>query len=236
MGVAGTLEKGLGQLLFQEGPHAVFLHDYVTKTYPYVSPNIQQVVGYGVEAFHKGGTSFMLKLLHPDDNRLFNTQVFADMLAFLAGLSPREQVHYRFSLNYRLRHPDGDYGCVQQQSVFLHSDAQGRPLSNFGTLTDITAFRADARMILTIEKILADRRAQEVHSHTYYPAQAEGCLTKKELEVLKWMLEGLNSRQIADKMFTSFHTVKTHRGHMLHKTNSRNTAGLIRYALQHGLL
>jgi DNA-binding CsgD family transcriptional regulator len=229
-------EPVLSSLFFQNGPHAVFLHDYVRKGYAYISPNIQQATGYCAADFLEGGAPFLLHLLHPDDRRIFNEVVFADMLAFLARQPLSMHAHYRFSLNYRLRHPNGRYGCVQQQGVFLCSDAQGRPLCNFGTLTDISTHKVDTRLVLKVEKLGADSCSENVYTHTYFPAPAEEQLTKKELEVLKWMLEGLNSRQIADKMFTSYHTVKTHRGHMLQKTNTKNATGLIRYALLNGLL
>ncbi len=53
--------------------------------------------------------------------------------------------------------------------------------------------------------------------------------TKREIEVLEYLLEGLPSKLIADKMHISVHTVDTYRRRLLAKTNTYNTTELINY-------
>lgn len=53
--------------------------------------------------------------------------------------------------------------------------------------------------------------------------------TKRELEVLEYLVEGLPSKLIADKMHISVHTVDTYRRRLLAKTNTFNTTELINY-------
>ncbi|MCB0477420.1 MAG: tetratricopeptide repeat protein [Crocinitomicaceae bacterium] len=53
--------------------------------------------------------------------------------------------------------------------------------------------------------------------------------TNRELEVLEFLLEGLPSKLIADKMNISVHTVDTYRRRLLSKTNTYNTTELINY-------
>lgn len=52
-------------------------------------------------------------------------------------------------------------------------------------------------------------------------------LTVREREVLKYLVQGLSSREIAEKLYISINTVQYHRKQLLHKTNSRNVAELI---------
>lgn len=52
-------------------------------------------------------------------------------------------------------------------------------------------------------------------------------LSKRELEVLELLLEGKTNKEIAQTLYISFDTVKTHRKNILLKTNARNTAALI---------
>lgn len=61
-------------------------------------------------------------------------------------------------------------------------------------------------------------------------------LSKRELEVLTLIGEGYTNAEIADKLFTSKRTIETHRQNLLDKTKARNTATLIKYALQRGLI
>ncbi|PKV62822.1 response regulator [Pontibacter ramchanderi] len=61
-------------------------------------------------------------------------------------------------------------------------------------------------------------------------------LSKRELEVLSLIGEGYTNAEIADRLFTSKRTVETHRQNLLDKTKARNTAALVKYALQRGLI
>jgi DNA-binding NarL/FixJ family response regulator len=61
-------------------------------------------------------------------------------------------------------------------------------------------------------------------------------LSKRESEVLALIAEGYTNQEIADKVFTSKRTVEGHRLNLIEKTGSRNTATLIRFAIQSGLI
>ncbi len=53
-------------------------------------------------------------------------------------------------------------------------------------------------------------------------------LSERETEVLKYVLEGKNSREIADLLYISLNTVHTHRRNILKKTGARSIVDLIR--------
>lgn len=61
-------------------------------------------------------------------------------------------------------------------------------------------------------------------------------LTDRELEILKLVCEGMNNKEIGEKLFISHRTVDTHRTNLMKKLEVHNVAGLIRYAVQHGLV
>lgn len=61
-------------------------------------------------------------------------------------------------------------------------------------------------------------------------------LTKREKDVLNLIFEGLSNKEIARKLNIGVRTVETHRANMLSKSNTKNTAGLIRFALSNQLL
>ncbi len=65
--------------------------------------------------------------------------------------------------------------------------------------------------------------------------QAAINLSKREIEVLRLVVQELSTTQIADKLFISHHTVDTHRKNLLSKLGVKNTAGLVKYAMQNGL-
>jgi DNA-binding NarL/FixJ family response regulator len=60
-------------------------------------------------------------------------------------------------------------------------------------------------------------------------------LTKREEEVLNLICQQFTSEEIGEKLFISVKTVNGHRNNLLEKTNSRNTAGLVIFALKNNL-
>jgi DNA-binding NarL/FixJ family response regulator len=61
-------------------------------------------------------------------------------------------------------------------------------------------------------------------------------LSRREKEVLQLIVNEHTTQEIADKLFISFATVETHRHNLLLKLSARNTAGLVRMAVEYGLL
>jgi len=58
-------------------------------------------------------------------------------------------------------------------------------------------------------------------------------LTQREIEVLKLICEQLTNAEIAKKLFLSIRTIDGYRNSLLQKTNSKNTAGLVLFAISH---
>lgn len=61
-------------------------------------------------------------------------------------------------------------------------------------------------------------------------------LTKTEVEVLKDIALGLTTKEIAEKRFSSFHTVNTHRKNIFRKIRVNNAHEATKYALRAGLI
>jgi DNA-binding NarL/FixJ family response regulator len=61
-------------------------------------------------------------------------------------------------------------------------------------------------------------------------------LSKREKEILFKICEGLSNQEIAETLFISKRTVDKHRANLLGKTNSKNTASLILFAIRNKLI
>lgn len=64
----------------------------------------------------------------------------------------------------------------------------------------------------------------------------ESGLTEREIEILRLIGEGYSNVEIANKLFLSKRTVEGHRQRLLDKTSLKNTASLIKYAVNTGLI
>ena len=70
----------------------------------------------------------------------------------------------------------------------------------------------------------AEQKADAVH------------LTEREKEVLRLIAMEYNTQEIATELFISVNTVETHRRNLLSKLNAKNIAGLVKFAMQLGLI
>jgi DNA-binding NarL/FixJ family response regulator len=61
-------------------------------------------------------------------------------------------------------------------------------------------------------------------------------LSERELEVLKQICIGLSNQEISEILHISKRTVDKHRANLLDKTNSKNTAHLVMYAIKNKLI
>ncbi len=66
--------------------------------------------------------------------------------------------------------------------------------------------------------------------------EAERPLSPREIEIVKLIAEGLTNKEIAGRLFLSTVTVDTHRKNILAKLHLKNTASLVKYAVDHKLL
>jgi DNA-binding NarL/FixJ family response regulator len=61
-------------------------------------------------------------------------------------------------------------------------------------------------------------------------------LTRREIEVLKLIAEGLTNPEIADKLFVSTSTIDSHRKNLISKLQVKNTAALVRVAFENKII
>lgn len=75
-----------------------------------------------------------------------------------------------------------------------------------------------------------DSVRESIHEHN------QPLLTRREIEVLKLIAEGLTNQEIADKLFVSASTVDSHRKNLISKLQVKNTAALVRTALENKII
>lgn len=61
-------------------------------------------------------------------------------------------------------------------------------------------------------------------------------ITCREYEILQLIAHEQTTKEIAQKLYISDHTVYTHRKNLLEKMGAKNTAGLVRKAFENGYL
>lgn len=79
--------------------------------------------------------------------------------------------------------------------------------------------------------VFSDAKDGKITNNSPFPR-----LSRREKEVLQLIVDEHTTQEIAEKLFISFGTVETHRRNILSKLGARNSAGLVRIALEYQLL
>lgn len=119
-------------------------------------------------------------------------------------------------------------------SGFLLKDADPEDLiSAVRTVGDSAAVispKATARLLRSIRMEQTPQRREPVELDLPDP------LTPRELEILKLIALGFSNQEIADELYISLPTVKTHVGRVLTKTQSRDRVHAVLFAFKHRLV
>ena len=126
------------------------------------------------------------------------------------------------------------YGHKEFVLEVMEAGAYGYLLKNVGkeelraAIADILEGRKhvapELRRIMELGDRFKDRRGE----NGYHP------LSKREQQVVRLILAEHTMLEIAEILFLSLDTVETHRRNIMHKLDVRNTAGLVKYAMERG--
>lgn len=86
------------------------------------------------------------------------------------------------------------------------------------------------------QRVLSPEATQTLVNAAIRPSETKYRLTEREIEVLTLMADGLNNREIAEKLFVSRSTVKYHISSIFAKLNVSNRSEAIALALKHKLI
>ena len=215
-------------------PSVVYLLDYRTDAYLFMSKNCEQMLGYTSDEVIERGPKWHVKNnLHPYDMKVFTSEVFSSFLDYTRSFSKSELPNIRFSVNIRAKRKDGVYIHALQQYTVIESDEAGNPLLTLGTWTDITAHKTDTKVVFAASRYHKKTGFSVITTDTFPNMQVS--ISTREHEIVKHILKGLTSKQMAKKLHVSLHTINAHRRNILKKTACKNTAELMNYAIFNGL-
>lgn len=120
----------------------------------------------------------------------------------------------------------------------LRAGARGFLLKDVSPAELMAAIQAVDRGDAVVAPSTTARLLDHVIGHLPAGPPGEGvlaALTSRERDVLTYLTEGLSNNEIADRMFVSEATVKTHVGRMLTKLGLRDRLQAVVFAYSHGL-
>lgn len=94
------------------------------------------------------------------------------------------------------------------------------------TVCDGSSYFSEELLFNILQNMRSNKKIEEI----------TGDLSGRELEILCHVCKGLSNQEIADELCISKRTVDKHRGNLLAKTQSKNTASLVMFAIKNKLI
>lgn len=202
-----------------------YILDYKTNTITY-QKGIKEFLGYNEKEFSDHG---FIKLIHPDDTDMMSRLIKATLM-FASENDVSNDV--AFFVTYRIRKKDGSYVKVMRQSTTYDLDNEGKIISNFSFLSDISFMNSSNKVEWNFEAPGLDKEKFK----KYVTKEYKGFFSDRELEIIKYISKGLSSKEIGAECNLSKHTVDTHRRNILNKAHCKNTVELLNFCKLNGIL
>jgi len=222
---SGTLKVDSQVLeLFDTANQFFFLADYSTLRMLYVSPNVEQVLGYRASEYDFGRH---FEIIHPDDRKdvfEIGRMVLNREMNYISGLSHRHVVLY---IVYRAAKSNGRYTRISF-TVSRHIDPDGG-IYEMVAIRDISHIHCGTRVSFSLLGGRPFRDLPEVDGES-------PVISRREQEIIYHISQGLTSKRIANELNISEYTVNTHRKNIMRKTGTNNLVDMLIYAASNGII
>lgn len=213
------------QTFSQMSQSCIFTVDVFKERYDFASDNFAHLFGYNpawIKTIWKQG-DLLEERIHPDDRKqLMEYQI--EHGQFIYSLPQEERNDYQQIFQIRMLNARQEYvNVVSRQQVIL-KDKSEKAWIIMGVM-DISPDQMPANRI---KRTVINRKTGEILVSATLPA--EELLTKREIEILVLIRQGLLSKEIAYKLNLSIYTVNNHRKNIMAKLNVNNIIEAINQA------
>ena len=223
-----VLERHIPQLtlLSQVANSGISVFDMYTRRHVFASYNFSELFGYDLEGIAAEDSDYFMRRIHPDDW----TELHRNGIACLRYVLEHKELAFDAKLinEYRVD-VGGRYVRVIEQFQVLELDRSGNVWLSLSML-DVSPNQGTEDGV----------RSQLFHYRTGevcpFPVTENPHLSGREREILRLIGRGKLSKEIADQLAISVHTVNTHRQRILEKLNVDNSMEAVRNASARGLL
>lgn len=155
--------------------------------------------------------------MHPEDlaeKRMLEYEFFR----FIHHAPIEEKLNYKAVCRIRIRNGEGEYAYVANSTQLLRLSPAGK----FWLILCCYDLSADTSTAGDISPAIVNSSTGEVRPLTL-DEKKKGILSPREKDILHLIREGMASKQIADRLNISIHTVNRHRQNILEKLRVSNS-------------
>jgi len=220
------------------GGYLINIIDFRNFSYPYLSPNSKEILGYEREQIIQGGLLWLEQFVEPNDLLLFQKNGI-EVIQFATSLSTERRARCSYNHSFRFKHgKKKEYVWLYQQNHFSGFDSNNALIYSMGLITDISHLMpSHSKRSWSIVERLDDGVIQYIAgSSKTKSATPVVSLTLREVEIISLSAQGFSSERTSSKLGISKHTVLAHKKNILKKTKSKNMPEAITFAINLGYL
>ena len=225
-------DKAMLHQMAKVSQSCTFVVDVYKSKYVYASSNFADLLGYDsnkIATLERQG-DYLESRFHPDDfDQLVDLQI--KLGQFIYSLPVEQRNDYCNIYSFRVRNAKQQYVRVTNRLQVLEQGLSGKAWLILGNMS-ISPDQKDSRQVACT---VLNLKSGELFSPTLPPTPQMN-LTGREIEILRLLQKGRLSKEIADKLNISIHTVNIHRQNLLHKLRAENSIEAINIGIESGLL
>lgn len=207
--------------------------DYRELKLAFYTNNVEEITGYPASFLKNKGMEAGLGMIHPDDlPELFHFQKI--VFDTWHSLAPKEKETFEWTYTVRWMHKDSKrvkWFFARARPYLV--DENSNIVFDLHVIMELTTPPQTTSYDWSLSYIGED--GKKVMSTRNDPVKVAINLTKKEREVARLLMEGLNSESIAKRMYISTNTVYTHRKNILKKLGAKNTPEMLKILFAYGV-
>lgn len=221
--------------LFSTGSFYFYIMNFDTLEMEHVDNRVESVLGINPKDW---SLDKVFELVHPEDLKQMHRKE-AKVVDFILNQIPKEDIlKYKIVYVIRMRHTNGSYKTILQQSKALSLSEDGKAQHVLGIHTDVSYL-----------KMPVDNKISFIGEGcpSYYALSTDDDLvpkqidyktlfTPRETQILSNIANGESFNEIARILNVSPHTINTHKKNILRKTDCNNTTELIARCVRLGII
>lgn len=198
------------------------------QNYPFVSKNFEYTLGLDRNKMAEIGAPYWFSHFHPDDLPIW-LKALEDLMIFTMTEIPIEdRPNLSYTWNMRIKNSKGEYFNAFEHQTPTYFDENGKPIIGIAHHS-IVGGGEQRPIIASVKKLNANDEYETIFYKNYSQKLLSTSLTNREKDIVRLLALNKTSKEIAEKLFISSHTVNVHRKNILSKLNFNNTKELVKY-------
>lgn len=204
-----------------------YVIDFYDKSISHISQSIEEIHGLCPKT-----TTFndIIKSIHPEDLNFVLKAEAASLDFIFENIDKESILNYKKSYNFRAKMKNNEYALFNHQALILSLDENGEcgVLLNIHTRIDhLNTINSNTYSLIGLNGN---------PSYLNLQIEKENIFSRREIDIIKLIVEGYNNEEIAERLFISALTVKKHRSNILNKSECKNIAQLVKKSILSGII